>query len=367
MTLPAARCATEILLQPVELSWLSGSSGGNAAKSEGGQSIQGRVRVSDFEILMTGPVMALIREGLEARFTVHKLHEIADKEAFFASHRDRIRGMVGGSGHGKIDAALMQRFPNLGIVGNFGVGYDSVDAAWAGRNGIVVTNTPDVLTDEVADLALGLLIATIRRLPQADRYLRDGRWTKEGPFPLTASLREKKMGILGLGRIGSAIAQRAAAFGLTLSYHSRNPKPDIPYRYYGDLVEMARDVDILMVIAPGGPGTKGIVSRAVMEALGPSGTLINVARGTLVDEPAMVELLAAGKLGAAGLDVFENEPHVPEALFRMEHVVLLPHVGSGSHYTRNKMGQLVVDNIISFSEGKGPLTPVTETPWPIRH
>ncbi len=232
------------------------------------------------------------------------------------------------------------------------MGYDGVDAVWAGQHGIVVTNTPDVLTDEVADLAMGLLIATIRRLPQADAYLRQGQWLK-APFPLTASLREKTMGILGLGRIGSAIAQRAEAFGLKLAYHTRSPKPGVPYRYYADLVEMARDVDILMVIAPGGASTKGIVSRAVMEALGPAGTLINVARGTLVDEPAMVELLGSGKLGAAGLDVFEKEPHVPEALFPMENVVLLPHVGSGSHYTRNKMGQLVVDNVISFAEGAG--------------
>ncbi len=319
--------------------------------------------MSEFEIVLTGPVMPLIRDGLEARFTVHKLHEIADKEAFFATKAQDIRGMVGGSGHGRIDGTLMQRFPNLGIVGNFGVGYDGVDAVWAGQHGIVVTNTPDVLTDEVADLAMGLLIATIRRLPQADAYLRQGQWLK-APFPLTASLREKTMGILGLGRIGSAIAQRAEAFGLKLAYHTRSPKPDVPYRYYGDLVEMARDVDILMVIAPGGAGTKGIVSRAVMEALGPAGTLINVARGTLVDEPAMVELLGSGKLGAAGLDVFDKEPHVPEALFPMENVVLLPHVGSGSHYTRNKMGQLVVDNVISFAEGRGPITPVVETPWP---
>lgn len=322
--------------------------------------------MSDFEIVLTGPVMPLIREGLEKRFTVHKLHEIADKEAFFATTAKTIRGMVGGSGHGRIDGSLMQKFPQLGIVGNFGVGYDGVDAVWAGQHGIVVTNTPNVLTDEVADLALGLLIATVRRLPQADSYVRAGKWVQQGPFPLTQSLREKKMGILGMGRIGSAIAHRAAAFGLTLSYHSRSPKADIPYRYYGDLVEMARDVDILMVIAPGGASTKGIVSRAVMEALGPAGTLINVARGTLVDEPVMVELLASGKLGAAGLDVFEAEPKVPEALFAMENVVLLPHVGSASHYTRNKMGQLVVDNITSFAEGRGPITPVAETPWPIK-
>jgi lactate dehydrogenase-like 2-hydroxyacid dehydrogenase len=323
------------------------------------------ISVSDFEVLITGQVMPLIREGLEARLTTHKLYEIPDKDDFIKANGAKIRAIVGGAGHGKIDAALMSRFPNLGIVGNFGVGYDGVDAKWAGEHGIVVTNTPDVLTDEVADLAIGLLIATVRRLPQADRYVRDGKWATSGNFPLTASLREKKMGILGLGRIGGAIARRAEAFGLELSYHSRSAKPDVPFRYYASLVEMARDVDILMIIAPGGPATKGIVNREVMEALGPAGTLINVARGTLVDEPVMVDLLKSGKLGSAGLDVFENEPKVPAELFAMENVVLLPHVGSASHYTRNKMGQLVVDNIVSFAAGKGPLTPVPETPWPI--
>ncbi|KAF0229455.1 MAG: D-isomer specific 2-hydroxyacid dehydrogenase NAD-binding [Beijerinckiaceae bacterium] len=321
--------------------------------------------MSEFEVLITGPIMPLIREGLEARLKVHRLYEIADKAAFIASHGKAIRGLVGGSGHGKIDAAFMQQFPNLQIVGNFGVGYDGVDAKWAGENGIVVTNTPDVLTDEVADLAMGLLISTVRRLPQADRYVREGKWVSAGNFPLTGSLREKKMGILGLGRIGAAIAKRAAAFGLALAYHSRSPKPEVPYPYYASLVDMARDVDILMVIAPGGESTRGIVSRAVMEALGPAGVLINVARGTLVDEPVMVELLKSGKLGAAGLDVFEKEPAVPSELFPLENVVLLPHVGSASHYTRNKMGQLVVDNVVSFSEGRGPLTPVPETPWPL--
>lgn len=319
--------------------------------------------MSDFETLITGPVMPLIREGLEAELKVHRLYEISDKEAFFQAHAKNISALVGGAGVGRIDGAFMSKFPGLKIVGNFGVGYDGVDAVWAGKNGIIVTNTPDVLTDEVADLAIGLLIATIRRLPQADRYVREGKWLGAN-FPLTSSMREKKMGILGLGRIGAAIAKRAEAFGLTLAYHSRSPKLDIPYQYYPSLLEMARDVDILMVIAPGGEATRGIVSREVMEALGPAGTLINVARGTLVDEPAMVDLLLAGKLGAAGLDVFVDEPRVPEALFALDNVVLLPHVGSASHYTRNKMGQLVVDNIVSFARGHGPLTPVPETPWP---
>jgi lactate dehydrogenase-like 2-hydroxyacid dehydrogenase len=322
--------------------------------------------VSDFEIALVGPVMPLIRQGLEARFKVHPLYEMpeAEKEAFIAANGARIKGLAGG-GHARTDGAVMSRFPNLKIVGSFGVGYDHIDAKWAGEHGIIVTNTPDVLSDEVADLAMGLLIATVRRLPQVDRYVREGKWLK-APYPLTGSIREKKMGILGLGRIGSAIAKRAEAFGLELAYHSRSAKPDVPFKYYASLVEMAKAVDILMVIAPGGASTKGIVSREVMEALGPEGVLINVARGTLVDEPAMVELLKSGKLGSAGLDVFEHEPTVPTELFAMDNVVLLPHVGSASHYTRNKMGQLVVDNIVAFAEGRGPLTPVVETPWPIK-
>lgn len=319
-----------------------------------------------FEVLFTGPVMPLIREGIEAHLTCHHLQDAADAEAYIAEHGSKICALVGGHGGKRIDGAFMALFPNLRIIGNFGVGYDGIDAVWAGKNGVIVTNTPDVLTDEVADLALGLLIATVRRLPQADRYVRDGKWLSQGNFPLTGSLREKTMGILGLGRIGAAIAMRAEAFGLRIVYHTRTERPGVSHRYYASLTEMARDVDILMVIAPGGEATRGIVNREVMEALGPAGALINVARGTLVDEPAMVAALQSGKLGAAGLDVFDKEPNVPAELFGMENVVLLPHVGSASHYTRNKMGQLVVDNVVSFSAGNGPLTPVVETPWPIK-
>ncbi|MCA0399306.1 MAG: 2-hydroxyacid dehydrogenase [Proteobacteria bacterium] len=318
--------------------------------------------MNDFDVLLTGPVLPVIREGLAARFPLHALFEAPDREAFLDTIAPKIRGLVGGHGAGRITADFMARFPNLSIVGNFGVGYDGVDAKWAGEHGITVTNTPDVLNDEVADLAIGLLIATIRRLPQADRYVRAGQWLK-APFPLSNTLRNKKMGILGLGRIGKAIAQRAEAFGLSLCYHGRRAQTDVPYPYHASLEAMAREVDILMVIAPGGAQTRGIVSRAVLEALGPQGTLINVARGTLVDEKAMIELLASGKLGAAGLDVFEDEPRVPEALFAMENVVLLPHIGSASVHTRNAMGQLVVDNLVSFAQGRGPLTPVAETPW----
>lgn len=319
--------------------------------------------MADFPTLLLAPPLPVVTDGLSARITVHKLYEATDPAAELARIAPEIRAVVSGSSSPKVDAALMQRLPNLTLVSNYGVGYDTVDTAYARQNGITVTHTPDVLTDEVADLAMGLLIATVRRIPQADRYLRAGKW-EERPFPFSASLREKTMGILGLGRIGMAIARRAEAFGLKLAYHSRSKKSDAPWTYYASLVEMARDVDILMVIAPGGAETFHLVNSEVLHALGAAGTLINVARGSLVDEQALTIALQTGTLGAAGLDVFEDEPRVSETLRGLDNCVLLPHVGSASHYTRNKMGQLVVENILAMAAGKAPLTPVPETPFP---
>jgi lactate dehydrogenase-like 2-hydroxyacid dehydrogenase len=256
----------------------------------------------------------------------------------------------------------MDKLPKLEIIANFGVGYDTIDAAEAGRRGIIVTNTPDVLTEEVADLAIGLLLATIRQLPQVDRYLRAGKWL-EKPYPLTATLRDRKVGILGLGRIGKAVAKRLEAFGLEIGYHGRSAQKDVPYRFYPSLVEMAKDADVLMCVAPGGTETKGMVNAEVMRALGPDGVLINVGRGSVVDERALIEALRNKEILTAGLDVFEDEPRVPKELIEIEHAVLLPHVGSASVHTRNAMGQLVVDNLSSWFAGRGPLTPVAETPW----
>jgi len=321
------------------------------------------MRYPDFPVLITQPMMPLIQEGIESQFPFARLNEQTDRAGFLAKDGARFKGVVTGQAAPSNDA-LFASLPNLKIVSSFGVGYDLVDAKAANARGIVVTNTPDVLTDEVADLAMGLLISTVRRLPQADKFLRKGLWLKSN-FPLTDTIRGKTMGILGLGRIGKAIATRAEAFGLKIVYHGRSQQSDVSYPFYASLVDMAKAVDILMVIAPGGASTRRIVDRAVMEALGPKGTLINVARGTLVDEPVMVEMLTSGALGAAGLDVFEDEPKVPEALFALENVVLLPHVGSASVHTRNLMGQLVVDNVIALAEGRAPLTPVPETPWPL--
>jgi lactate dehydrogenase-like 2-hydroxyacid dehydrogenase len=248
-------------------------------------------------------------------------------------------------------------------VGNFGVGYDSVDAKWAGGHGIVVTNTPGVLDEEVADTTIGLLINTVRQLPQSERYLRAGRWLKK-PFPLSPTLRNRTVGIVGMGRIGQAIARRIEAMGLPIVYHSRNQAPGVAYRHYPKLIDMAREVDVLIAIVPGGAATKNMINREVLEALGPNGVFINVARGSVVDEQALIEALRTKKILSAGLDVFADEPRVPKELIEMDHVVLVPHVGSASVETRRAMGQLVVDNLKSWAAGKGPITPVPETPWP---
>ncbi|WP_186437991.1 2-hydroxyacid dehydrogenase [Chelatococcus daeguensis] len=314
------------------------------------------------DILLVRPIMPLIEDGLTQHFTLHKLAQVADESAFFREVGPRIRGVAAG-GAGKADRALIEKLPALEIIANFGVGYDGIDVKAAAERGVIVTNTPDVLTDEVADLALGLLLATVRQIPQVDRYLRAGKWL-EKPYPLTATLRERKVGILGLGRIGKAIAERCAAFGLDIAYHGRSRQADVPYRYYDNLLAMARDVDVLMVVAPGGAATHHIVNADVLTALGPDGILINVGRGSVVDEKALIAALRDRKILTAGLDVFEDEPRVPAELIAMDHVVLLPHVGSASVYTRNAMGRLVVDNLVSWFEGKGPKTPVAETPWP---
>ncbi len=310
------------------------------------------------KLLMMGPMMPRVLEVVAPHFDVLKLWEAPDAESFWRAHGASIRAIATASGCSR---AVMERMPTLAVVSSFGVGYDAVDAAAARERGIVVCNTPGVLDDEVADLALALMLAAIRRIPQGDRYVRDGRWL-EAPMPFTATLRDKTVGLLGMGRIGQAIARRVAAFGIPVVYHARNARPEVSYRHYADLVSMAREVDILVVIVPGGPGTRRIVNRPVLEALGPTGLLVNIARGSVVDELALVEALAHGKLGAAALDVFEDEPKVPAALLAMEQIVLSPHQGSATQHTRNAMAQLVADNLVAWAQGRPLLTPVPETP-----
>jgi len=302
-------------------------------------------------------------EQLDAAFEVHRLWEADDADALIADVGDKIEAIAVGP-HTPVDGPLMSRLPNLKIVSNFGVGYDTVDAKWAGAHDIYVTNTPDVLTEEVADTTIGLVLMTVRQFSESERYLRAGRWKKEGPFPLTkASLRDRRVGIVGLGRIGKAIAHRLDAFKVPVVYHGRTEQKDVDYGYHAELVDMARAVDILISVLPGGSGTHHAIDAEVLDALGPDGILINVGRGSVVDEKALIAALKEGRIMSAGLDVFEHEPHVPDELIAMENVVLLPHVGSASVHTRNQMGQLVVDNLVTYFETGRPVTPVAETPF----
>lgn len=318
------------------------------------------------EVLLIGQAKPVIVGGLEPFVTVHKLAEAKDPDAFINEVAPRIRGIAIAYTANKIDGAFMSRFPKLEIVSSFGVGYDHVDAKWAGEHGVVVTNTPDVLNEEVADTALGLLLCTVRELPQAERYLRAGKW-RQGGYRLTpATLRDRTVGIVGMGRIGKAIGRRLDAFGVPVVYHSRNPQAGVSYKYYPKLIDMARDVDTLMVIVPGGAATRNLIDAEVLKALGANGILINMARGSVVDEPALIKALKDRTIMSAGLDVFVNEPQVPQELIEMEHIVLFPHLGSASAATRKAMDQLVVDNLKSWFSGKGPLTPVPETPYPAR-
>ncbi len=316
------------------------------------------------DVLLLGPAMPLIVDGIASAFTLHKLWEAKDRDKLIAELAPKLKAMAaGGGGHAPIDGAFLSKFPKLEIVSSFGVGYDHVDAKWCGAHGVIVTNTPDVLTEEVADTALGLLLCTVREFPQAERYLRAGKWL-DGNYPLTASLRERKAGIVGLGRIGKAIARRLEAFGVSVVYHNRNKVPDTAYRYYPNLVDMARDIDILVVVTPGGAATKNLIDAKVLEALGPDGILINIGRGSAVDDAALIKALKDRTIYAAGLDVFVDEPRVPQDYLGLDRVVLFPHLGSASEHTRRAMGQLVVDNLLAWKAGKPPLTPVPETPWP---
>lgn len=316
------------------------------------------------DIVLIGASKPVIVGGLSPHTNLHKPFEETDREAYLSEVAPKVRGLAIAYTANKVDGAFMSRFPRLEIVSSFGVGYDHIDAKWAGEHGIVVTNTPEVLNEEVADTALGLLLCTAREFPQADRYLRAGKWAEKA-YPLSkATLRDRTVGMVGMGRIGRAIARRLDAFGVPVVYHSRNPQKDVSYKYYPDLVAMARDVDTLMVIVPGGAATKNLISKEVLEALGPNGILINMARGSVVDEPALIEALKSKTIMSAGLDVFVNEPHVPAELIAMDNVVLFPHLGSASDHTRRAMDQLVVDNLLAWFSGKPPLTPVQETPYP---
>ena len=278
--------------------------------------------------------------------TIERLSDAADAKVMITSAR-----------HG-LKKEWIDALPNLAAVCSWGVGYDTLDVAAAKARGIVLSNTPEVLDGCVADLAWALMFSVSRRTHIGDQYVKTGQWTTLGAFPLSTRVWGKRLGVVGLGRIGMAIARRAAGFDMEVRYHNRNPRAEAPYQYEPSLVELARWADFLMIACPGGPNTYQIVNREVLRALGPDGILVNIARGSVIDEDALVQALQDGELGGAGLDVFVSEPNVPAPLLEMDNVSLMPHVGSATHDTRADMGQLVVDNVVSFMTSGRLRTPI---------
>ncbi|HLX79739.1 MAG TPA: 2-hydroxyacid dehydrogenase [Burkholderiales bacterium] len=301
------------------------------------------------EIIITAQGHKGTLERLQNEFSAVNLWEAADRDAALKSAAGR-RGLAH-FGHSKVDGRLMDALPKLEIISNFGVGVDQIDLDAAKKRNIIVTNTPDVLNDCVADCAMALVLNTLRKFPQSEGYLRSGYWPTRGPYPLTTSIGGKTMGILGLGRIGEAIARRALGFGMKIRYHNRNQKT-VPYPYDADLVTLAKNSDVLMIVTPGGAETAKLVNAKVLDALGPQGFLVNVARGSVVDEPVLLRYLQERRIAGAGLDVFEHEPKVPPEFFSLDNAVLFPHVASATAETRKAMGDLQVENLHLHFAGK---------------
>ena len=308
------------------------------------------------QVLMIGPYPQWDMTDIEGRYTVHKLWETPDRDALIAEHAASIRA-IATRGELGASAELMARLPKLEIVSCYGVGTDAIDLNYARSRGIAVTNTPDVLTEDVADLGIGLLLATARAIPQGDAHVRSGRWAS-GNMNLVTRVHGKKVGIAGMGRVGAATARSAAAFGCDIGYFDLGPRADLPYRFVGDLVELARQSEFLIVTMAGGDATKALIGAEVLAALGPDGILINISRGSTVDEPALLAALEKGGIKGAGLDVFWNEPRIDPRFLKLDNVVLQPHHASGTVETRKAMGQLVRDNLAAHFAGQPLLTPV---------
>jgi len=308
------------------------------------------------EIIVVSRIFAPTQAKLEADFLCHRLYEAADRGAFLKERAPKARALATFGPPGA-DAKLMEALPKLEIIANFGVGVDAIDLAAAKQRGILVTNTPDVLNECVADTAMALVLDTLRRFPASETYLRSGYWATRGAFPLTTSLGGKTLGVLGLGRIGEAIARRAEAFGMKIRYHNRGRK-DVPYAYDVDAATLAAHSDVLLVATPGGAGTSRIVNARVLDALGPEGFLVNISRGSVIDEPVLLRYLKEGRIAGAGLDVFDNEPNVDPEWFAVENAVLYPHVASATVETRTAMGDLQVENLRLHFAGKPVRTPV---------
>jgi lactate dehydrogenase-like 2-hydroxyacid dehydrogenase len=302
------------------------------------------------EIIITARGHAGTMATLQSEFTAHLLADAPDRVAFLKQHAGAVRG-VATFGPMPVDGKFMDALPKLEIISNFGVGVDAINLDDAKKRGVIVTNTPDVLNEAVADVALALVLNTVRRFPQAEQYLRGGNWASRGPYPLTTDAGGKTLGILGLGRIGEAIAKRALACGMQIRYHNRRKK-DVPYPYDPDAVTLAKNCDVLMVVTPGGPETNKLVNAKVLDALGPQGYLVNIARGSVVDEPVLLRYLQEKRIAGAGLDVFADEPRVPPEFFTLENAVLFPHVGSATVETRKGMGDLQIENLRLHFAGK---------------
>ena len=308
------------------------------------------------DLILTAKGHTGTQKRMEQEFELIKLWEQPDRAAALKAAAPKIRALAH-TGHSKVDAALMDALPKLEIIANFGVGVDQIDLDAAKQRGIIVTNTANVLNDCVADCAIALVLNTLRKFPQADKYLRAGLWKTQGTYQFTTSLGGKTLGILGLGRIGEEIAARAQAFKMNVRYHNRNKK-DVPYAYDPDVVTLAKNSDVLVAITPGGPETNKLVNAAVLDALGPQGYFVNVARGSVVDQPVLLKYLQEKKIAGAGLDVYYDEPNVPPEFFELDNAVLLPHMASATNETRTAMGGLQIENIMLHLSGKPVKTPV---------
>ncbi|AIS17881.1 2-hydroxyacid dehydrogenase [Pseudomonas rhizosphaerae] len=311
----------------------------------------------DVSVLIIGALLPSLQEAVETHFDATRFWELPDQNAWLAQHGDRIKAIVTSGALGA-SSEVIGKLPNLEAIFSFGVGYDSIAVDAARDRGIVVTNTPAVLDDCVADTAMALTLDVMRRYSEADRFVRAGKWT-QGKFPLASKIGGKKIGIVGLGNIGESIAKRAAAFDMHVLYHNRKPKPGVAYQYYADLDAMITDCDVLVLAVPGGKSTEGLIDAKRIDLLGSKGFLVNIARGSVVDQSALIQALSDGRIAGAGLDVYEDEPNVPQALIDLHNVVLLPHLASGTHETRQAMGDLVWSNIQAyFHDSRKVLTPV---------
>jgi lactate dehydrogenase-like 2-hydroxyacid dehydrogenase len=310
------------------------------------------------ELLLVSPLPPRVTEALKDDFVLHDYFRAKDKPGMLMEVGGKVRGYISFASSGGADAALMDATPKVEMIANWGVGYDRVDAAAAKQRNIIVTNTPDVLTDCCADLAMALILAVGRRVAEGDRYVRAGNWPKLGNLALATRVSGARLGIVGLGRIGKAAAKRADAFDMKIAYFGRNKQKGVPYDYYDDPVKLAKDSDFLLLTCPGGPETHHLVNADVLDAIGPQGFLINVARGSVVDENALIAALKEKRIAGAALDVFAKEPQVPAALMTMDNVVLQPHQSSATTATRRAMDDLVVENIRLHFAGKPVRTPV---------